>query len=581
MQDAKEDIRARLNIEDVVGEYVRLKRAGRSFKGLSPFTQERTPSFMVSPDKHVWYDFSSNKGGDIFSFVMAVEGLDFKGALELLARKAGVDLSLYAGSDASLSKKKDTLYAILSVATQYFQQTLLKNERAIEYVFKTRGIDKKTAVDFKIGFAPDTEKSLINFLTKKGYNIRDIKDAGLVNQRGGDLFRSRMIIPLTDASGRVIGYTGRLIGDKKNAPKYLNTPQTILYDKSRHVFGLDLAKQSIRQHDLSVLVEGNLDVVSSHQYGVANVVATAGTALTEQQLKILKRLSQTIVLAFDNDRAGLAATERTIPIAENIGVTLKVAQLPSDAKDPDELIRQDVGAWKESIAHALPVVDWVVAEYEKREDLSTAEGKKSFSGAVIAVIKKLQDSVEQDHYLKIVAEKTDSSIEAVRHKFEMAETSKRDVSLKSFTPQNMTAAPAGEQYQEGLLSLAAFDPQVRPLLIELPVESIQGDDQKSLFQFLASQQEVDMRDDLPSALLPVETYVKIALLRAEERYAQWSTLDRYDETAKLVQLIKNNMKQQTKATLLKQLKDAEVSEDVERISELRHALNDLIKETKK
>lgn len=581
MQDAKEEVRARLNIEDVVGEYVRLKRAGRSFKGLSPFTQERTPSFMVSPDKHVWYDFSSNKGGDIFSFVMAVEGLDFKGALELLARKAGVDLSLYAGSDASLSKKKDTLYAILSVATQYFQQTLLKNDRAIEYVFKTRGIDKKTAVDFKIGFAPDTEKSLINFLTKKGYNIRDIKDAGLVNQRGGDLFRSRMIIPLMDASGRVIGYTGRLIGDKKNAPKYLNTPQTVLYDKSRHVFGLDLAKQSIRQHDLSVLVEGNLDVVSSHQHGVANVVATAGTALTEQQLKILKRLSQTIVLAFDNDRAGLAATERTIPIAENIGVTLKVVQLPDNAKDPDELIRQDVGAWKESIAHALPVVDWVIAEYEKREDLSTAEGKKSFSGAVIAVIKNLQDSVEQDHYLKIVAEKTDSSIEAVKHKFEMTETSKRDVSLKSFTPQSITSAPASEQYQEGLLSLAVFDPQVRPLLIELPLESIQGDDQKSLFQFLASQQEVDVRDDLPSALLPVETYVKIALLRAEERYAQWSTLDRYDETAKLVQLIKNNMKQQTKATLLKQLKDAEISEDAARISELRHALNDLIKETKK
>ena len=577
MQDAKEEVRSRLNIEDVIGEYVRLKRAGRSFKGLSPFTQEKTPSFMVSPDKHVWYDFSSNSGGDIFSFVMAVEGVDFKGALELLARKAGVDLSLYAQGDAGITQKKDRLYQILAVATQYYQQTLLKNERALEYVFKTRGLDKKTVVDFKIGYAPDTDSSLVTFLTKKGYTKADLKDAGLVGQRGGDLFRSRMMIPLMDGSGRVIGYTGRLIGDKKNAPKYLNTPQTLLYDKSRHVFGLHLAKQAIRTEDKSVLVEGNLDVISSHQFGVTNVVATAGTALTNQQLKVLKRLSDVVVLAFDNDRAGLAATERTIPIAEQVGVTLKVVNLPPESKDPDELVRSDKALWLQAIEQALPVVEWVIAEYERRYDLATAEGKKVFSSAVVAIIDTLKDSVEQEHYLKVVADKTAVGVEAVRQK--MAQSVGDEPPLRKV--KEHTVEPVGDgTHIETLLSLAVYDRQVRPLLVEV-LEDIQDPLQKQLATYLVSHQEVDLTDSLPESLQAMETYVKIALLRTEERYAQWSSLDRYDETAKLVQLIKNNMKQQTKSSLLEQLKDAEIKGDDDRINELRTALNKLIKETGK
>lgn len=580
MQDAKEEIRSRLNIEDIIGEYVRLKRAGRSFKGLSPFTQEKTPSFMVSPDKHVWYDFSSNRGGDIFNFIMVVEGLDFRGALEFLARKAGVDLSLYQNQSADFAKKKEKLREILELATQYFQQTLLKNQRALEYTFKTRGIDSATVQRFRIGYAPNTQSALVDWLEKKGFSAQYIKDAGLANSKGGDLFRARMIVPLMDPSGQVIGFTGRLIEDIKNAPKYLNTPQTLLYDKSRHVFGLHMAKEAIRHEDTAVLVEGNLDVVTSHQYGVKNVVATAGTALTEQQLKSLQRLSGNVVLAFDNDRAGLAATERTIPIAQQLGIDLRVVNLTGETKDPDELIRQDVARWTKAIKEALPVVDWVIAEYESRYDLATAEGKKAFSSAAIAVAAEIEDEIEKEHYQRIIAEKTKVSLEAVTRKLYKNSTVTAHEPLKKITT-SLEKRSDNEAYQDTLLSLAALDPAVRTLLIDVPEESLVGDERRSFLAYLRQHTEGTLDDVMPEPLQQIETYVRVLLLRADEKYGGWSSIERYDETAKLIKLIKNDMKQQKKQLLMHELRIAEQKQDETRVKALRKELNSLIKETGK
>ena len=309
MQDAKEEIRARINIEDVIGEYVQLKRAGRNFKGLSPFTGEKTPSFYVSPDKNIWHDFSSNKGGDVFSFVMEVEGVDFRGAMDILAKKAGVDLSAYSSKGAQeIARRKRRLLEAHELATQYYQQSLVRNQHAVDYVFKKRGLSKEIVQNFRIGYAPSNGDALVSFLTKKGFTKQELSQAGLTNRFGGDLFRGRMTVPLMDSSGQVIGFTARIITDEPNAPKYLNTPQTLLYDKGRHVFGLSQAKEAIRQNDYAVIVEGNLDVVSSHQAGVRQVVATAGTAMTEHHLKALVRLSPHARLAFDGDAAGLAAT---------------------------------------------------------------------------------------------------------------------------------------------------------------------------------------------------------------------------------------------------------------------------------
>ena len=292
--DAVSEVKSRLSIEDVVSEYVQLKRAGKNFKGLSPFTSERTPSFVVSPEKQIWHDFSSGRGGDMFTFVQEVEGLDFKGSLELLARKAGVDLSKFQTSGKSSGPDKERLHQILEASAIFYHDRFKENNDAKSYILKKRGFTKETVLKFQIGYSPEAPKDLTNHLLKSKFALNELQAAGVsVERRGtiGDMFRGRIMIPLHDSFGRVIGFTARILKEVEGAPKYINTPATPIYDKSRHIYGLHLAKKAIQQQEFSVMVEGNLDVIASHQAGVENVVATAGTALTEMQLKTVGQRS--------------------------------------------------------------------------------------------------------------------------------------------------------------------------------------------------------------------------------------------------------------------------------------------------
>lgn len=576
MQDAKEEVRARLNIEDVVGEYVQLKRAGRNFKGLSPFTGEKTPSFIVSPEKNIWHDFSSNKGGDIFSFVMEVEGVDFREALELLARRAGVDMAQYNSKGSQeLAHLKRRILEAHQLAAKYYQQSLLQNSRALEYVFKKRALSKEIVQSFQIGYAPDSGNALVQFLTKKGFSSKELSIGGLTNRFGGDLFRGRMMVPLMDASGQVIGFTGRIITDEPNAPKYLNTPQTPLYDKGRHVFGLSQAKESIRKNDYAVIVEGNLDVVSSHQAGVTQVVATAGTAMTEAHLKALVRLSPNIRLAFDGDSAGLAATERAIPIAQNVGVDLTIVSLPEGAKDPDELIQKDVSLWQKAIDTAENVIDWLLEQYTKREDMSAPVGKRRFTTAALAVVRALNDPVEQEHFMKKIAAYTASSLEVVKEKMNSVESTD---DTKALRPVHISeeAKQDPDAYQDNMLALGFVDTAVRELFLQITPEMFATDERKDVLKYL--QQSSDPLDDIPRELQDYETYVKILLLKADTRYGQWSDKDRFTEAARLVRLTITEHKQTQKDALTKALRDAEDIGDEAEALRLRQALNELIKE---
>jgi DNA primase len=576
MQDMKEEVRSRLNIEDVVGEYVQLKRAGRNFKGLSPFTGERTPSFYVSPDKNIWHDFSSNKGGDVFSFVMEVEGIDFRAALELLARRVGVDLAQYDSAGAQeMAKRKNRLYEILELATQYYQQSLLKNQHAIEYVFGKRKLSKEIVQSFRIGYAPDSGDALVNFLKMKKFTQKEAQDAGLLNRFSGDLFRGRMMVPLMDGSGRVIGFTARILADEPNAPKYLNTPETLLYNKGRHVFGLSLAKEAIRKVDYAVIVEGNLDVVSSHQVGVNQVVATAGTAMTESHLKALVRLTPNARLAFDGDAAGLAATERAIPIAQSVGIDLTIISLSDGAKDPDELIQKDPALWQKAIDQAEPVVDWILAQYSQREDLSTAIGKRKFTTAALRVIRALQDPVEQEHYLQKVSTYTDSSMDVLNEKLANTEEPDERVLKKVAQPIEVVKADPNS-YQENLLAVALIDPAVRELLKDVQPDMLATDEQKALLEYVKTNAE--QLADVPADLQNYDTYVKIVLLKADARYGEWSDEDRYFETARLVRQLITEHKKIAKNSLTAQLREAEQDGDDTRATEIRQQLNELIKE---
>lgn len=577
MQDAKEEIRAKLNIEDVVSEYVQLKRAGRNFKGLSPFTGERTPSFYVSPDKNIWHDFSSNKGGDVFSFIMEVEGVDFRGAMDILAQRAGVDLSAYSSKGAQeIAKKKRRYLEAHDLAAHYYQQSLVKNQHALEYVFKKRKLSKEIVQDFRIGYAPTSGDALVSFLNKKGFTGQELSQAGLTNRFGGDLFRGRMMVPLMDASGQVIGFTARIIADDPNAPKYLNTPQTPLYDKGRHVFGLSQAKEAIRRNDYAVIVEGNLDVVSSHQAGIHQVVATAGTAMTEHHLKALVRLSPHARLAFDADAAGVAATERAIPIAQTVGSELTIITLPDGLKDPDEVIQKDPALWQQAIDSAVPAVDWILEQYSKREDLSTAAGKRTFTTAALKVVRAFNDPVEQEHYVQKISTFTDSSIEALKDKLAgVIEDAPKP--LKQSVTQAEPVKADGTSYQDNLLAVAAIEPAVRELFRDVSSDIIETQERQAFVEYLKSHDEP--LNDAPVELQNIATYVKIVLLKADTRYGQWNSDDRYFEAARLIRQLITEHKQQKKQELINALRTAEDSGQDDTATEIRQQLNELIKET--
>ena len=578
MQDAKEEVRARLNIEDVVGEYVQLKRAGRNFKGLSPFSGERTPSFFVSPDKHIWHDFSSNKGGDVFSFVMEMEGMDFRDALEHLARKAGVDLSMYdTKGSQEIARRKKRLLEAHDLAANYYQHSLLKNQHALDYVIKKRGLNKQIVQDFRIGYAPDSGDALVRFLVSKGFTKHELADAGLTNRFGGDMFRGRMTVPLMDGSGQVIGFTARIIKDDPNAPKYLNTPQTLLYDKGRHVFGLSQAKESIRTSDYAVVVEGNLDVVSSHQAGVRMVVATAGTAMTEHHLKALSRLSHNVRLAFDGDKAGIQATERAIGIAQAVGVELTIISLPGDAKDPDELIQQDPALWQQAIDRSEPVLDWILKQYSSRYDMTSASGKRAFSTAAITVVRTLKDAVEREHYLKEIARYIDTTYDTLITKLKSAQEVGDKALKRPSATLDTHQKPDTYSYQDNLIAVLLIDPNTHDLLAHVDPASFEGEDRQVVMGYLAAHPGKAVFK-VPKELQSVETYVKILLLKAEARYADWNDQDRYFETARLLRQVTTEHKKQQKNRLLEELRDAETAGDDARSLKIREALNQLIKE---
>ena len=454
MNDAKEEIKARLSVEDVVGQYIELKRAGRTFKGRSPWGVDKTPSFMVSPEKGIWHDFSANKGGDIFSFVMEVEGISFPEALEKLAAQAGVELKKYSGGDAKISRKKTRMREALELATKYYQVALTKNKPVCEYVFYKRNMNRETVKEFRIGYSPKVGDALLKFLRGRGYSVDELDSAGLLNRFGKDLFKGRMMVPFIDTNGQVIGYTARVLD--KSEPKYLNTPDTLLFNKSRYIFGFYQAKEAIRRDGFVVIVEGNMDVISSHQAGVKQTVATSGTAMTEQHLKILSRLTNDVRLAYDGDDAGVKATERAINMAGDLGINLTVISDYHGAKDPDELIQQDPKLWREAVQSSKPAMDWLLEKYEEKLDLLSAQGKKEYSDMAMKMIGNIADPVVRKHYEQLVAKRLDVSVEdLVAKKVEKGNVKK----LKQVKTQAQNAKKV-KILEDALLSIMMFGGEV-------------------------------------------------------------------------------------------------------------------------
>jgi DNA primase len=417
--DAVEEVKSHLDIVDVAAEYLQLKPAGSgSFKANCPFHQEKTPSFYVNRQRQSWHCFGCDKGGDVISLVQGIEGMDFRDALAHLAMKAGVTLPAFNTQAAGERKRLQT---INDLAARFFRSTLLQSPdagHAREYAAK-RGIDDLTGDLFRIGYAPNSWDALTNALKAKEVTDDELLRAGLTapSQRGTgsyDRFRDRLIFAIHDVHGNIIGFTGRLLNPDAKEAKYVNTPETALFKKSAVLYGLDKAKGDIKSKDLCVLVEGNMDVLSSHRVGVANVVCPGGTALTADQLRLIARFTKNLAIAFDADAAGINATLRGLDLARAEDFSIRIISLPDGIKDPDEAIAKDPVIWTNAIRDAVDIMEWVFRLAFKGKDLSNPNDKREIARVVLPEVKRIADPIVRDHWVKKLAKALGTNEDALR-----------------------------------------------------------------------------------------------------------------------------------------------------------------------
>jgi len=431
-------IKERLSIEEVVSSYIKLERSGVNFRARCPFHNEKTPSFFVSPGRDSYYCFGCGASGDIFTFVEEFEGLDFKGALKLLASRAGVVL---ADFNPEKENEKEKLYRAMEEANNFFVKNLEKNEKVLTYL-TSRGLEEKSVKDFQIGFANLEWRELYEHLKRLGFNDGEIEKAGLAKKSekpagptgtgGGmyDRFRGRVMFPIADSSGRIIAFSGRIFeGDLSagrqvvNQAKYLNSPDTPIFNKSAVLYGLDKAKESIRKNNFSILVEGQMDLVLSHQAGFKNTVATSGTALADSEMSkenvvsnlgLVRRLSDNIVLAFDADRAGFNAIERAGKIALSLGMDVKVANIP-EGMDPADLISKvGVEAWRDAIRGSKHIIEFVLGRILKDTTGDMRKAGRIIKEKLLPFVNAFDSAIEKTHFLKKINDHTGISESALQ-----------------------------------------------------------------------------------------------------------------------------------------------------------------------
>jgi DNA primase len=522
-----DEVKQRTDIVDVIGQYVSLKKAGRNLSGLCPFHSERHPSFFVYPEQQSWHCFGCNTGGDGLSFVMKKENMDFGQALRFLAEKAGVTIpSKFEREEGKEEKEK--LYQVNEVAAQYFHNLLLNSpdgEKARSYVAR-RGFSAKTLADFQLGFSLNSWDSLKQYLSERGYTENELLTAGLVleaeNGRTRDRFRNKLIFPIQDIKGRVIGFGARVLDD--SLPKYINSPQTPTFDKSSSLYGINLAAAGVRQQDRAVVVEGYINVITAHQNGFNNVVASMGTSVTEKQVNVLKKLSKTMIFALDADIAGTEAmllaektstealNEDSIPIyyqdperpsqplneaqfrrsqkysrivayAGISDVEVKVLILPQ-GKDPDDVIKDDAEIWRQLSAEVLPIMDYTFNMITAKLDLTTARDKSLAVQRLGLIIKEIKDSVRKAHYIQNLARLAKVSeriIEAELSRMRSRpETRRAQVPLQEVVAQT-TRSLVSNPLEESCLALLLQHPELKGSQSDLSPEYFENSENREIF----------------------------------------------------------------------------------------------------
>jgi DNA primase len=646
-----EEIKSRLNIVDLVSEYINLKKAGSSHKALCPFHSEKSPSFMVNEARQIFHCFGCGKGGDIFTFVQEIEGLEFREALTMLAEKTGVELEPgysgkrgYPGSEGSGSDRdeggrgngfdsnnnlssselKKRLKAIMKLSLDFYSKCLSSKigDKAKKYLAE-RGVKEQTIEAFDLGYAPEAWDSLLKVLLKRGYKEREVLKTGLIvesQKKPGsyyDRFRNRLMFPVFDIFSGVVGYSARVLpGDDTKMGKYINTPQTALYDKSKVIYGLNLAKQAIKKESLAIMLEGNLDVILSHQAGVKNIVATSGTAVTEEQIKILSRYAEEIAFAFDSDSAGIEASKKGMEIALNQGVNVSAIDLSNydkKAKDVADLVLKDEKIWQKAAGESIPAMDYFLEISKNNLDLNKIKDKKKFIEEQIERIAQFKNKVDQAYYLEQLADLVGMKAEILYDMLDGAITKLKQEEQKakfrlinrnnynnsdSNIDQKVTEKSINgslskfEKILNRLTLLLIFFPQTSNKAVNAKIKIlIEGVEEiKDLKNFLIKdilevilENEINFND--PNKYLEIletdEQKVKLArLITIGEKHFEKPD-NKYspkDDLIFCLKKIKELTDKDKKANLLQEIKKAEQAEDNEKLKSLMEEYNRVLKQ---
>ncbi len=462
-----DEIKSKLGVEEVVSWYLQLQKAGRNMKANCPFHNEKTPSFIVSPERQMWHCFGCGAGGDIFTFVMKIEGIEFRDALKLLAEKSGVKIKTFKNENEG--GKRSKILDALEISRNFYQKCLSikAGKKAYDYLLE-RGLKKETIEKFQLGYAPDSWDLLSKFLMRKGCEKEDIFEAGMTvrKDRGGhyDRFRGRIMFPINNISGQTVGFSSRVMpGKDEKQAKYINTPETLVYNKGRILYGLDKAKVAIREKNLCIMVEGNMDVIASFQAGVENVAAASGTALTIEQIRIIKRYTGNIAFSFDMDLAGIEAAKRSIDLALADDVNVSIIQVPI-GKDPADCVKSNPGLWQEVVKKPKKIMDFYFDSVFSKYNPDDVEDKKKIARDLLRIIAKISNKIEQAHYLQILSKKLNIDEKILAEIISNARKKNTDTRIKlgkrGKQDKKFDLANRENQLQERLFGFLAAYPQL-------------------------------------------------------------------------------------------------------------------------
>lgn len=592
-------IKDKIDVVDLISEYVQLKPAGINHKGLCPFHNEKSPSFMANRERQSWHCFGCAKGGDIFTFVQEIEGVEFVEALKILAQKAGIELT-QSSRQQTESNQKNRIKEINAIAAKFYHHVLTQlpvAEPARAYLVK-RGLTNETIEQWHIGFIPDQWDLLTKYLLKKGYSIDDLLASGLVIKREGadiksgrgfyDRFRGRIMFPIWDVHGNVVGFTGRvLVETEKSGGKYVNTPQTSVYDKSHVVFGLNKAKQDIRSNNLIVMVEGQMDVIACHQAGMKNVVATSGTAMTEHQVRLLKRYSTNLTMAFDADAAGQSAAKRGIDIALKEGLNVKVIRIPEGAgKDPDECIKQNKDVWFDAVKNAEDIMHWYFSKAFAGKNLSDPKQKQAVANELLPEIALIPFAVERDHWLRELSGRLGVDVSVLREdmaRIGLEDAKKEPGKVVSQKPSQSEQKSRVDIYLERILMLILRLPGLYPLyaakIENLPLSTSSYAPLYETIKMQYSKQSLLNIDDLRANTEAHngENIVSVLLMKGELDFSNFSEEDLVSELETSIAHCKSEWRKKRGRELQSAIGEAEKAQDHDRLRILLEEFQSLSK----